>query len=262
MVRKWCHMAGSRSKVDYDCIERGWRAGILSPRQLAAAYEEETGQKVSHAAIIKHFTKLGIPRNLAEKIKAKSDAMVTQAMVTEQVTPVTIKRDKDIIEDAATQLTNIRLGQRKDIQRSRSITMKLFDELEHQVGIENAENLEKLGELLRSEDDKGRGADFIVIKQFGKEHNFFGKENTYSKNEVSRLKNQGTINIGSKNARRRPKRLPGQPDIASEEDRKKQRELLREIEKIPNLMEMDKNCKLFVQFRSLLSYIEDEDDGE
>lgn len=158
MVRKWCHVAGSKSKVDYDRIERGWRAGILSPRQLAAAYEEETGQKVSHAAIIKHFTKLGIPRNLAEKIKAKSDAMVTQAMVTEQVTPVTIKRDKEIIEDAATQLTYVRISQRKDIQRSRKIAMSLFDELEHQVGIENVENLEKLGELLRSDDDKGRDA--------------------------------------------------------------------------------------------------------
>ena len=108
----------------------------------------------------------------------------------------------------------------------------------------------------------GRGTDFIIIKQFGKEHNFFGKENTYSQNEVSRVKNQGTISIGSKNAHRRPKRLPGQPDIASEEDRKKQRELLREIEKIPNLMEMNKNCDLFVKFRSLLSYIEDEDEVE
>ena len=108
----------------------------------------------------------------------------------------------------------------------------------------------------------GRGTDFIVIKQFGKEHNFFGKENTYSQNEVSRVKNQGTINIGSKNARRRPKRLPGQPNIASEEDRKKQRELLREIEKIPNLMEMNKNYDLFVKFRSLLSYDEDYDDED
>lgn len=108
----------------------------------------------------------------------------------------------------------------------------------------------------------GRGTDLIIIKQFGKEHNFFGKENTYSQNEISRVKNQGTINIGSKKAHRKPKRLPGQPDIASEEDRKKQRELLREIEKIPNLMEMDKNCELFVKFRSLLSYIEDEDEDE
>lgn len=108
----------------------------------------------------------------------------------------------------------------------------------------------------------GRGTDFIIIKQFGKEHNFFGKEDKYSKNEVSRVKNQGTINIGSKNAHRRPKRLPGQPDIASEEDRKKQRELLHEIEKIPNLMEMDKNCELFVKFRSLLSYDEEDDEDE
>ena len=148
-------MTEKRQKIDYDRIERGWRAGILSPRQLAAAYEEETGQKVSHAAIIKHFTKLGIPRNLAEKIKAKSDAMVTQAMVTEQVTPVTIKRDKEIIEDAATQLTHVRLSQRKDIQRSRKIAMSLFDELEMMVGQENVKLLEMLGELMWSPDDKG-----------------------------------------------------------------------------------------------------------
>ena len=148
-------MNEKRQKIDYERIERGWRAGILSPRQLAAAYEEETGQKVSHAAIIKHFTKLGIPRNLAEKIKAKSDDMVTRAMVTEQVTPVTIKRDKEIIEDAATQLTYVRLNQRKDIQRSRKIAMSLFDELEMMVGQENVKLLEMLGEFMWTPDDKG-----------------------------------------------------------------------------------------------------------
>lgn len=108
----------------------------------------------------------------------------------------------------------------------------------------------------------GRGTDLITIKQFGKEHNFFGKEDKYSQNELTRLKNQGTISIGKEKAHRKPKRLPGQPDHASEEDRKKQRELLREIEKIPNLMEVDKNCELFVKFRSLLSYIEDDEDEE
>ena len=108
----------------------------------------------------------------------------------------------------------------------------------------------------------GRGTDLIIIKQFGKEHNFFGKANKYSKNELTRLKNCGTISIGTEKAHRKPKRLPGQPDYASEEDRKKQRELLREIEKIPNLMEVDKNCELFVKFRSLLSYYEDDEDEE
>lgn len=108
----------------------------------------------------------------------------------------------------------------------------------------------------------GRGTDFIVIKQFGKEHNFFGKEDKFSQNELTRLKNQGTISIGTKKAHRKPKRLPGQPDYASEEDRKKQRELLLEVEKIHNLMELDKNNELFVKFRSLLSYYEDDDEEE
>ncbi|ENU18660.1 hypothetical protein F994_02787 [Acinetobacter bohemicus ANC 3994] len=148
-------MTEKRQKIDYERIEAGWRAGILSPRQLAAQYTEETNESVSHAAIIKHFTKLGIPRNLAEKIKAKSDDMVTRAMVTELVTPVTIKRDKDIIDDAATKLTDIRLGQRKDISRARSISMKLFDELELMVGAENVNLLQQLGELLYSPDEKG-----------------------------------------------------------------------------------------------------------
>lgn len=141
-------------RVDYDRIEAGWRAGLLSPHQLAAAYVEETGQPVSHAAIIKHFKKHGIPRNLAAKIKAKSDAMVTAAMVTDPVTTETIKRDKDIVDDGADFLTAIRLGQRKDISRARGLANKLLDELEGLT--DNRELFEELGELMRSPDDRGQ----------------------------------------------------------------------------------------------------------
>ena len=69
-------MTEKRQKIDYDRIERGWRAGILSPRQLAAAYEEETGQKVSHAAIIKHFTKLFLVHGIAKKNPVKFNRVV------------------------------------------------------------------------------------------------------------------------------------------------------------------------------------------
>lgn len=120
----------AHKRVDYDRIEAGWRAGLLSPHQLAAIYVEETGEPCSHAAIIKHFKKNGVPRNLGAKIKAKSDAMVTAAMVTEKVTKETIRRDSEIIDDGATVLTGIRLGHRKDISRARNLTNKLLDELE------------------------------------------------------------------------------------------------------------------------------------
>ena len=144
----------AHKRVDYDRIEAGWRAGLLSPHQLAAAYVEETGDPVSHAAIIKHFKKNGVPRNLGAKIKAKSDAMVTAAMVTEKVTKETIRRDSEIIDDGATVLTEIRLGHRKDISRARRLANKLLDELEGLT--DNRGLFEELGELLRSEDDNGQ----------------------------------------------------------------------------------------------------------
>ena len=57
-------------KVDYERIEPGWRAGIKSPAQLASEYTEATGISVSRSAIIKHFTELGVPRDLKAKVRA------------------------------------------------------------------------------------------------------------------------------------------------------------------------------------------------
>ena len=117
-------------KVDYERIEPGWRAGILSPAQLAAEYTEATGVSVSHAAIIKHFKKLGVPRDLTAKVRAKADAMVMDAMVTGKVSSVTTKRDAEIIDESATRQAIVRLTHRTDISRARNVVMSLFEELE------------------------------------------------------------------------------------------------------------------------------------
>ena len=142
-------------KVDYARIEPGWRAGILSPRQLAAQYTEETGDPVSHAAIVNHFKKAGIDRDLAAKIRAKADAMVTQAMVTGKVTPQPAVPERQVIEDNATQIASVRISHRKDIARARSVAANLLTELELQTGPDAAAMLAYLGELMRSPDDKG-----------------------------------------------------------------------------------------------------------
>lgn len=143
-------------KVDYARIEPGWRAGILSPRQLAAQYTEETGNPVSHAAIVNHFKKAGIDRDLAAKIRAKADAMVTQAMVTGKVTPEPLVPERQVIEDNATQIASVRISHRKDIARARSVAANLLAELELQTGPDAAAMLADLGELMRSPDDKGQ----------------------------------------------------------------------------------------------------------
>lgn len=138
----------ARKRVDYERIEAGWRAGLQSPRQLAAAYTEETGEKVSHAAIIKHFTDRGVPRDLSAKIHAKADAMVTAAMVTGKVTPDTKIPEKRIVEAGATLVTDVRLAERGDIVRCRRICMGLMDELEQQSA--SPKMLAEVAVILRS----------------------------------------------------------------------------------------------------------------
>jgi len=140
-------------KVDYERIEPEWRAGVKSPAQLAAEYTEVTGVSVSHAAIIKHFKKIGIPRDLVAKVRAKADSMVMESMVTGKVSSETIKRDADVIEANAQAIANALLSHRKDIARNRGLANKLLTELEAQV--DNPEEFEKLGELMYSPDDKG-----------------------------------------------------------------------------------------------------------
>lgn len=141
-------------KVDYERLEPAWRAGLQSPAQMAAAYEKDTGVSVSGHAIAKHFKKQGIARDLGAKIRQKADSMVLDAMVAGKVTATTKNRDKEIIDEGASQVAVVLLNQRTDIQRSRSLVMSLLGELEFATG--NRELMDQLGELLRSEDDKGQ----------------------------------------------------------------------------------------------------------
>ena len=50
----------------------------------------------------------------------------------------------------------MRLAHLRDIHRTRRITMSLIEELELQTGRDTVVMLEQLGEMLRSEDDKGQ----------------------------------------------------------------------------------------------------------
>ncbi len=143
----------AQKKVDYEAIEPGWRAGIKSPAQLAAEYTEATGISVSRSAIIKHFDKLGVPRDLSAKVHAKAEAMVAEAMVTGKVSTVTTVADATIINAAAVDVATIRISHRKDIALSRTLCMSLLGELQAQTA--NLPGLVELGEILRQPNENG-----------------------------------------------------------------------------------------------------------
>lgn len=136
---------------DWEKIEADYRAGILSLREIAEAHPG-----TNHVAIARKAKREGWSRDLSAKIRAKADALVTERTVTADVTAERRVSERDIIDANAQAIVSVRLAHRKDIQRSRSITMRLLEELELQSGRENVELLEQLGELMRREDDRGQ----------------------------------------------------------------------------------------------------------
>lgn len=135
-------------KVDYDSIEPEWIAGILSPEQLAQSYTKRTGVSVTRRAIIKHFEKAGIERDLKAKIRAKADAMVSASMmVPGKVSPAT----KNAIVDAvALSQATIRTEEMIKATDHRHALEAMIDELELQN--EYKEELATLGEMMRNPD--------------------------------------------------------------------------------------------------------------
>lgn len=136
-----------RKTVDWELMRHDWVAGVKSVLQLSKEYD------VSRAAILKHWDNEGIERNLASEIKAKADLLVTQSLVTPQVTQEMRVTKKQIVDANAQNNAAIQIGERKDVTKARTVVMSLLDELDSQVA--NKELYEKLGEMLFSPDAKG-----------------------------------------------------------------------------------------------------------
>lgn len=141
-------MTEPKAKPDWERIESDYRAGLLSVREIASS------QGVSHVAISKRAKKEGWVRDLAAKIKAKADALVTSRMVTRGVTSERAVTDRAVIEANAEVIASIRMAHRGDIKRARTLCMSLLDELEAETG--DIDLFRELGDILRCEDDKGQ----------------------------------------------------------------------------------------------------------
>lgn len=136
-----------RQRVDWEAIEPDWIAGIKSKLQLSNEYG------VSRAAMNKHFAELGVERDETARIRAKAEALVTQEVVTSQVTSQTKEATRERIDANAKMLADKVLNQRSDIQRARSIVQKLWEAISTET--DAPEEFKRLGEILRSPDQFG-----------------------------------------------------------------------------------------------------------
>jgi hypothetical protein len=138
----------AKKEVDWERVELDFRAGLLSVREIAVAHG------VSHTAIGKRAAKDGWTRDLQAKIRAKADALVAKREVSKEVATEKAATERQLIEANAEVIANVRMAHRTDIRRFRELALNLLQELEAETG--NVDLFEELGEILRSEDDRGQ----------------------------------------------------------------------------------------------------------
>lgn len=132
----------TKPATDWELIERHYRAGLLSLRQIAT----EVGG-VTEGAIRKRAGKDQWTRNLAEKIKQRAAELVRRELVVRvpstQLTPAT---EKQTVEANAQATAIVLIAQKGSIKRSHALFESLMAELE--ATTDNKELFAQLGELL------------------------------------------------------------------------------------------------------------------
>lgn len=122
--------------VDWEAVEREYRAGQLSVREIGKS------AGVSHVAILKRAKRDGWTQNLAARVREE----VTARLVTAEVTAAT---SRETVDQAATRVVEIVRSHRKDISTGRGVVRALFDEL-----IEGTENRDAIEEEIERETEE------------------------------------------------------------------------------------------------------------
>ena len=100
----------AKKQIDWELIERDYRAGIKTLRQIG----EERG--VSHPAIAKRAKTFGWVRDLSEKIQQAAKAKVTKQAVTKSVTKESLLTDAQTVDVYSDIVAQVDTMQREDVK--------------------------------------------------------------------------------------------------------------------------------------------------
>jgi len=147
-------MAGARKQVDWEAVERDYRTGHFTDRELGSRYG------VHHSAVQKHARTEGWSKNLDGAIRAATEAKVLSAQVakgaqTEVAKLVASKVAKELpksqaaVDAIADRLSRIEIRQQNGFEDLWTEATALLAELRWQR--ENSESLERLAEIVTEE---------------------------------------------------------------------------------------------------------------
>lgn len=113
-----------KNDPDWIRIEADYRAGVKTLRQIAGEHG------ITHGAINKRAKRDDWTRDLAAKIRAKADALVSRAAVSTEVTKQKLATEQQVVEAGAHTQASIRLAQQDRIARAGVTVQRLLDEVE------------------------------------------------------------------------------------------------------------------------------------
>ena len=153
-------------RIDWKLLEEDWRRNEKSQKQMADDYYQKTGQKISQAAVNKHFKDQ--PRDLAKKILSATERKVVEAQAKlSSVEARVIKKqrklsDKEIVEARSDVIARIRTEQEDQATDNRRFVADVLDGLK-----EAYHHPEKLVELVGMINEEH--PDYVLVtRQFEK----------------------------------------------------------------------------------------------
>lgn len=113
-----------RATADWESIEKHYRAGVLSVREIAKLYE------ITEGAIRKKAKEKAWERDLTAKVQQKArDELVRNAVRTAHEKADGVRTERDIIEQAAMTVVQVVREHRKSIATGRTIAGLLMEQL-------------------------------------------------------------------------------------------------------------------------------------
>lgn len=136
-----------RPTVDWEAVEREYRAGLRSLRDIAAEYGCTEG------AIRKKAKAQEWERDISVKVAAKVEALVRKQEVRSEVRTANSISEREQINVSAQMMADKVIGQREDIRRARSMVQRLWELVDAEL--DHPDELKKLGAMLAAPDEFG-----------------------------------------------------------------------------------------------------------
>lgn len=138
----------TKQPADWELIEKDYRAGIKTDRQIA----KERG--VSHTAIQKRAKKFGWVKDLTEKIQAAAKAKVAKQVVAKSVATETKLSDAATVEAYSEVIASVDMIQREDVKLAIDNSRSQLAEL---VALGDPKFRDLLEEIADEMDESGPG---------------------------------------------------------------------------------------------------------